>query len=153
LNTRNALTTDAAAIASFVCNLATEHIASSLTQGGLDKLLDSMSADATLQRIADGWPHICAFDGNDLVGVVVVKPPSHLYHLFVRTDCQRSGIGKKLLALADDWSTSASGERLATVNSSLSAVRIYNRFGFDADGPGIETDGVRYQPMARRNAG
>lgn len=153
MNTRNADTTDAAAISDFVCKIAIEHIAPSLTEAGLEKLLDSMSANSTRQRIDDGWPHICAFDGDALLGVVVVKPPTHLYHLFVRTDSQKSGIGKKLFLMADDWSTSVSGEPLATVNSSLNAIHIYNRLGFDSDGPIIDTDGVRYQPMARQNTG
>ena len=135
MNTRNATTADAAAIAAFVSNLASEHIASSLGDGGLDTLLASMTANATQQRLVDGWPHICAFDGDDLSGVVVVKPPTHLYHLFVRSDLHRTGIGRKLLSIADDWSVRTSGVRLATVNSSLNAVTIYNRFGFESHGP------------------
>ena len=151
MKTRNANVTDALAIADFVCELATEHIVPSLGEGGLRKLLDSMNASATKQRIVDLWPHICAFDGDELVGVVVTKPPNHLYHLFVRTDRQRTGIGRKLFAMADDWSRNASGKCLATVNSSLNAVQVYNQLGFDADGPVIDTEGVRYQPMVRRN--
>lgn len=152
MNTRNANLTDALAISDFVCELATEHIASSLDEGGLKKLLDGMNVSATEQRIVDGWPHICAFDGDEFVGVVVAKPPSHLYHLFVRTDRQRAGIGRKLFAMADDWSRMESGECLATVNSSLNAVQVYNQLGFDADGPVVDTEGIVYQPMVRRNA-
>ena len=152
MHTRNSTIADADVIAAFVSAIATEHIGLTLGQGGLSKLLASMNADATRQRIADGWPHIRAFEGDNLVGVVVVKPPTHLYHLFVRSDLHCTGIGTKLLALADEWSVDSTGVRLATVNSSINAVAIYNRFGFDAQGPVIDMDGVRYQPMVRKNA-
>ncbi len=153
MKTRFATRTDADAISAFVSALASEHIASSLGDGGLEKLLNSMDTDSTLKRVADGWPHICALDGEDLAGVVVVKPPGHLYHLFVRTDLHRTGIGKKLFAIADDWSLSTSNMRLATVNSSLNAIAVYNRLGFEVAGPIVETAGVRHQPMVRKNTG
>ena len=152
MNTRHATIADAAAIADFVSKLAAEHIAPSLTKGGVDKLLTSLNADATQQRIAAGWPHICAIDGDDLVGVVVVKPPTHLYHLFVRTDLQRTGIGRQLFEIAEEWTKKATDDCLATVNSSLNAIPVYTRFAFEADGPVIDTDGVRYQPMVRQRS-
>ena len=153
MHTRYATVTDAAAISAFVSEIAAEHISPSLGDGGIDKLLASMNVDATEQRIADNWPHICALDGDCLTGVVVVKPPTHLYHLFVRTDLQRNGLGTKLLAMADDWCVNKSGIPLATVNSSLNAVHVYRRFGFDTDGPVIDTGGVKHQPMVRPIAG
>ena len=152
MDTRIATETDADAIAAFVSALASQHIASSLGDGGLEKLLSSMDAKSTHQRIADGWPHTCAFDNGGLAGVVVVKPPTHLYHLFVRTDLHRTGIGKKLFIIADEWSFSTSGGHLATVNSSLNAINVYKRLGFDIDGPVVETKGVKHQPMTRKNA-
>ena len=151
MNIRNATQTDAASIAAFVSALAAEHIAPSLGDGGLDKLLASMDANATQQRIDDGWPHMCAFDGDDLVGVVVIKPPTHLYHLFVRSALHRTGIGTRLLATADEWSIGSTGTCLATVNSSLNAIDIYKRLGFDLQGPVTDTGGVRCQPMVRQN--
>ena len=80
----------------------------------------------------------------------VIKPPTHLYHLFVRTDQQRTGIGTKLLKIVDAWCVDSFGTPIATVNSSLNAVEAYRRFGFNTDGPIIEIDGVRHQPMVRR---
>ncbi len=153
MDTRLATETDAGAISAFLSALATEHIAPSLGDGGIEKMLSSMDTTSTRQRIIDGWPHICALDGQELAGVIVVKPPAHLYHLFVRTDLHRTGVGKKLFVIADDWSVSTSGVRLATVNSSLNAIRVYNRLGFDTAGPVVETEGVRHQPMIRKTAG
>ncbi len=82
--------------------------------------------------------------------VAAIKPPTHLYHLFVRTDQQRTGIGTKLLKIVDAWCVDSFGTPIVTVNSSLNAVEAYRRFGFNTDGPIIEIDGVRHQPMVRR---
>ena len=150
MNIRNATADDAAAIAEFVSTLATKHIGPSLGDGGLGVLLESMNEAETRQRMIDGWPHTCAFRGDRIVGLVVVKPPTHLYHLFVTTELQGTGIGRKLLGVADQWSDATSSESIRTVNSSLNTVAIYNRFGFEADGPMVDTNGVRYQPMVRK---
>ena len=152
MDIRDATSTEASAIATFVSAISSEHIAISLGTGGLKKLLDSMDAYATQQRIDEGWPHICAFEDGDLAAIVVVKPPNHLYHLFVRSDLQRTGIGKTMVGLADAWSIKMNGTRLATVNASLNAVRYYECLGFDISGPSLDTDGVRYQPMIRQDS-
>ncbi|WP_186775839.1 GNAT family N-acetyltransferase [Rubripirellula tenax] len=150
---RDASTHDAAAISLLVSSLAREHIGPSLGPGGLDVLIASLDFDSTLQRLKDDWLHLAAFDDRDLVAVVVVKPPIHLYHLFVRSDLQRSGIGTKLLDEADRRVQRSCGLRLATVNSSLNAVSAYMRFGFKPDGGVVDIDGVRFQPMSRHDCG
>ena len=149
---RTATSDDAAEISTFVSKLSAEHIASSLGDGGLELLLGSMDHASTLQRIADNWPHFCAFRNGSLVGVAVVKPPLHLYHLFVRTDLHRSGIGTELLAAADEYCIRMTGTQISTVNSSLNAVNVYKCLGFDSNGPIVDTNGVKHQPMARQNA-
>ena len=55
------------------------------------------------------------------------------------------------MTIADDWSVKENGQRLATVNASLNVIDVYNRFGFESDGPIVNTNGVRYQPMVRQN--
>jgi len=153
MNTRNATIKDAHAISAFVSALSNEHISSSLSKAGLDKLLGSMDEAATRKRIVDGWPHICITDESALLAVGVIKPPAHLYHLFVRTDQQRTGIGTKLFMIMDACSVDSFGSHLTTVNSSLYAVEAYRRFGFEVNGPIVETEGIRHQPMVRRIAG
>jgi GNAT superfamily N-acetyltransferase len=153
INIRDATIDDALAISEHVSALATQYIAPSLGDGGLERLLASMDVASTRQRILDGWPHLCAFDGNDLVGVLVVKPPTHLYHLFVSSDFQRTGVGKNLFSIGDERLFGETHQRLATVNSSLNAVCIYERLGFVANGPLADVGGVRFQPMVRQRIG
>ena len=140
---------DADEISSLVSALSRDQVGPSLGEGGLDKLLRSMNASSTRQRINDGWPTFCAWQRGRLVGVVVVSPPSHLFHLFVRSDFQRCGIGRALLGVADQKALELAGSRLATVNSSLNAISVYQRWGFVPEGPIKDLDGVRFQPMVR----
>ena len=140
-------------IATMVSTLASEHIAPSLGDGGIEVLLSSLGPEPTRKRILDNWFHLCAFKDDKLIGVVVVRPPSHLYHLFVVSDLQRQGIGGRLFAAADAASIASSQSHISTVNSSLNAVPVYERFGFAVDGPVVETNGVRHQPMVRAISG
>ena len=140
---------DAAAISELVSSVSRNFIATSLGPGGLSKLLASMDRDATEQRIREGWLHLLAIERHVLVGVIVVKPWTHLYHFFVRDDWRGRGIGRTLFESAEAWALERVGKRLQTVNSSLNAIGIYERLGFESSGPVIDLDGVRYQPMAR----
>lgn len=147
---RNAVIDDVFAISELVSALATTYIAPSLCEGGLETLLATMGVAATRQRMLDGWPHLCAVEKRELVGVLVVKPPSHLYYLFVCSDAQRSGIGRRLFSIADERLCNAPDGHLTTVNSSLNAIRFYERLGFVANDEVAEVGGVRFQPMVRQ---
>jgi len=120
---------EAEAITRFVSELAVTHIGSTLQVGGLENLLRSMDVESITQ-MADGFPHWVALEGGAIVGIAVVKPPSHIYHLFVRSDRQRSGIGRRLMNEALWFISDRSGRATVTVNSSLNAVDAYRKFGF-----------------------
>ena len=132
-----------------VSTVASEHIGPSLYDGGIEVLIASLGPEPTRKRILDNWFHLCALKDEKLIGVVVVRPPSHLYHLFVVSDLQRQGIGGQLFAAADAATIANSQSRILTVNSSLNAVPVYERLGFTVDGPVVETNGVRHQSMVR----
>ena len=146
---RNATVADSERISEIVSSLALKHIGPTLGEGGIDPLLASMDAEQTRMRIENQWLHLCAMRGDDMIGVVVVKPQSHLYHLFVQTEFQRKGIGTKLFTAADDATLASTNSRLTTVNSSLNVVPAYERFGFTVNGAIDETNGVKSQPMVR----
>lgn len=153
ISLREAEPSDSNRIATMVSTLASEHIAPSLGDGGIEVLLSSLGPEPTRKRILDNWFHLCAFKDDKLIGVVVVRPPSHLYHLFVVGDFQRQGIGGQLFAAADAATIASTQSHISTVNSSLNAMAVYERFGFAVDGPVVETNGVRHQPMVRPAGG
>lgn len=148
---RIATADDAEQISSLVCAVARDYVGPTLGEGGLDKLLRSMNAASTRNRLSDGWPTFCASQDGQLAGVVVVSPPSHLFHLFVKSDVQQCGIGRALLEVADQAAVELAGHRLATVNSSLNALSVYQKWDFVPEGSVRDLDGVRFQPMVRKN--
>ena len=149
MDIRHADLLDASKISLFVSELASRHIGPTLGLGGTDKLLASMDRESTITRMTDGYPHWVALDGDALVGVAVVKPPSHIYHLFVRSDQQRNGIGRLLLNEALRFISEDPNAGTITVNSSLNAVGAYRRFGFEDSAEAVDDGGVRYVPMAK----
>jgi len=76
-----------------------------------------------------------------LAGFIAIRPPSHLFHLFVAQPFQRRGVARAL------WDH-ARGDAVAfTVNSSPYAIPAYEAMGFRCDGPLACHNGVTFQPM------
>jgi ribosomal protein S18 acetylase RimI-like enzyme len=141
---------EAEAISRFVSDLTVTHIGPTLQVGGLGNLLKSMDIDSTITRITDGFPHWVALEDGAIVRIAVVKLPSHIYHLFVRSERQRTGIGRRLMDEALWFISETYGRATVTVNSSLNAVDAYRRFGFrEAGDEVVDGAGVRFQPMSR----
>ncbi|HEY4282038.1 MAG TPA: GNAT family N-acetyltransferase [Chthoniobacterales bacterium] len=141
---------EAEAISRFVSELTVTHIGPTLPVEGLEHLLRGMDVESTMTRMTDGFPYWIALDGSAIVGVAAVKLPSHIYHLFVRSDRQRSGIGRRLMNEALSYISDRCGTATVTVNSSLNAVDAYRRFGFRNAGDEVfDGSGVRFQPMSR----
>lgn len=128
-----------------------EFLAPDLGPGGLERLLEVLGPVATKGRLDQQWPTFVASDNSDLVGVLMVRPPTHLFNLFLARDWQRRGIGSALVQFADHQVQQVQGARLQTVNASPNAVGFYQRLDFQIDGPLVDDHGVRFQPMSRRS--
>ena len=144
---RSATVEDAPAISARVTEGVCEHIAPSLSEGGLRRLLSEMTSEQEANRIRNGYQYFVALESDKLVGTTAIRPPSHLYYLFVDTKHQRRGIGRQLWNHARDWIASSINDGPITVNSSLNAIGVYECLGFVIAGPPVEDHGVRYQPM------
>ena len=141
---------EAEAISRFVSELTATHIGPTLPVEGLEHLLKGMDVESTITRMTDGFVYWVALEGGAIVGVAAVKLPSHIYHLFVRSDRQRSGIGRRLMNEALWFISDRCGRATVTVNSSLNAVDAYRKFGFrNAGDEVVDGAGVRFQPMSR----
>src|SRR5438874_5461119 len=127
---RSATVEDAPAISALVIASAREHIASSLSDGGLSHLLSEMTTENQAKRIRNGYQFFVALESDTLVGTAAIRLPSHLYYLFVDTQHQGRGIGRQLWNHARDWIASSPNHGLITVNSSLNAITVYERLGF-----------------------
>jgi len=147
---RSASRSDSAAISRLITESAMQHIVPSLTTEGGQQLLALMDEASMLSFFDDGFQFFVAEVDDELIGVSAVRPPCHLYSLFVQTDDQRTGIGQRLWLQALDWIVRQHAADVVTVNSSLNAVSFYERLGFIRDGDPVGQHGVRYQPMQLR---
>ncbi len=112
--------------------------------------LYSLHPSSIASLIADpAYRYYTATSGDTLRGVIALRDRAHVHHLFVAPDDHRRGIARALWEHAQAEARRP-GERGAfTVNSSLHAVPVYERFGFCITGPETERNGVRFVPMRR----
>jgi len=117
---------------------------------GAEAFLQTLQPEAVALRLQSpsfktwvGWTR-----NNTLAGVVVVREDSHLFHLFVAEAFQGLGYGQQLWqhALSHIATGPAPG---ITVNATPHARGFYERMGFLATGPRVETRGVAFIPMRR----
>src|SRR5262245_22671688 len=73
----------------------------------------------------------------------------HLFHLFVERAHQRQGIPRLLWERALRELCAPSSEGALTANSSLSAVAVYQAFGFAPAGALQSVHGISFLPMRR----
>ena len=80
---------------------------------------------------------------NKIVGYISIKSGFHLYHLFVSPDFHRLGIAKSL------WQHMVNllDIKQCTVRSSIFAIPVYIRLGFNVSGNIACKDGLSFQTM------
>jgi GNAT superfamily N-acetyltransferase len=120
-----------------------------------------LGAEAFLKRVepaaiqayiaASNFNYFVGFAGpelmGELMGVVAVRDNTHLYHLFVAGGFQGRGFSGQLWRHGRQAAMLAGNLKGFTVNSSPFAVPVYERFGFRATGPKVETSGIAFVPM------
>ncbi len=141
---RRAVPADAAACAALVRSLSPAFFAH---PDGRDTALfwDSVSAERQAGYIAAYAYWVAEVDGV-VVGLAALRPPQHVFHLFVAADWQGQGLGRRLL---DRLLADTDPAQPVTVNASLLAQAFYARWGFVIQGPAQLQHGVRFQPMVR----
>jgi GNAT superfamily N-acetyltransferase len=82
-----------------------------------------------------------------LAGAIALRDNSHLFHLFVAEPFQGQGLGGQLWHMVKAKAIQSGNPGKFTVNSSLNALPVYEKFGFVASGPILQTHGVVFQPM------
>ena len=125
-----------------------KHVLRNASREAAQPMLASASVEGLQRHIADGYQYHVLAAGADVYGVVGMKPPCHLYHLFVADVMQRQGWGRKLWnAARDGVCLQHSVPPVFTVNATPNAVPFYRALGFDITGDAQEQQGVSYQPM------
>ncbi|MFZ6657903.1 GNAT family N-acetyltransferase [Undibacterium sp. TJN19] len=115
---------------------------------GAEQFLHSVSAQAEAGYIADPRYHfILAFAGEQLAGLIAMRDLAHLFHLFVHPDFQGRGLATELWRRAHLHAVEHGHGNAHTVNSSLNAIPVYERFGFTANGEVTVMHGISFLPM------
>jgi ribosomal protein S18 acetylase RimI-like enzyme len=144
---RRAELADAEAISELILSFRTSFFTEP-DGSGAEPFLASVSAEAERGYIESSrYEFVVAEARGALVGFIAMKDRTHLFHLFVSAAYQRQGIAAELWRLAREATGPHGGEAVFTVNSSLPAVPVYERFGFVQASPPVHRDGVAFVPM------
>jgi GNAT superfamily N-acetyltransferase len=114
---------------------------------GAEDFFKTISPEAIAGYVASTqFTYFKAVENVTLAGVVAVRDGSHLYHLFVDAAFQRQGLSRQL------WEHARAAVQeinpgYFTVNATPYAQPVYERFGFVATGPRVETKGIAFVPM------
>ncbi|MGY4827677.1 GNAT family N-acetyltransferase [Sphaerotilaceae bacterium SBD11-9] len=138
---------DAEAISALILELSAPFY-DSPTREGSEPFVASVSAQATLRNLSAGnFAYHVARAGGELAGVVALRDNAHLFHLFVAEPFQGRGLARRLWSLVEAEARKAGNPGRFTVNASLNAVPVYERFGFVRVGEIQHMHGITFQPM------
>ena len=140
---------DAEAIARLIASFQSE-LTDDPSGVGAEEFLASVSLQAEREYLAsERYRYLLAYSNSQLAGFIAIRDGSHLFHLFVERAHQRQGIGRLLWERALEQLRAPGGDGGFTVNSSLSAVRVYQAFGFVPTGSIQRMHGISFLPMRR----
>jgi GNAT superfamily N-acetyltransferase len=140
---------DAEAIAGLIASFQGE-LTNDPSGAGAERYLASVSVQAEREYLASArYRYLLAYSGSQLAGFIAIRDGSHLFHLFVERAHQRQGIARLLWERALRELCAPGNEGAFTVNSSLSAVPVYQAFGFAPAESLQSLDGISFLPMRR----
>ena len=140
---------DAEAIADLIASFQSE-LTDDPSGVGAEEYLASVSAHAEREYLAsERYRYLLAYSESQLAGFIAIRDGSHLFHLFVERSYQGQGIARRLWERALEELCAPSSNGGFTVNSSLSAVAVYQAFGFVPAGSVQSMRGISFLPMRR----
>jgi GNAT superfamily N-acetyltransferase len=140
---------DAEAIAGWIAGFQSE-LTDDQSGTGADVFFSSVSVQAEREYLAsERCRYLLAYSGSQLVGFIAIRDGSHLFHLFVERSHQGRGIARRLWERALRELCAPDSDGGFTVNSSLSAVPVYQAFGFVPAGSIQSKHGISFLPMRR----
>lgn len=114
---------------------------------GISEFHDFIQVDSIRQKLlAKEFFLWAAYEGEQIVGVMAVRPPFHISLLFVDPQFHCRGIARSLFETVLEV-CKRNGYTEITVNSSPYAVKIYRRLGFVDTDVEQTVNGIRFVPM------
>ncbi|MBS0343877.1 MAG: GNAT family N-acetyltransferase [Proteobacteria bacterium] len=147
MSIRRATRDDASAISALILSLA-HHFLLHADGSGADAFLLALGPAGIERNIAaTELDYYVGMVGSQMAGVVAVRHTTHLFHLFVGHAFQRRGVARALWSHVKAVYEWPSASAPTTVNSTPFALSFYERIGFQATGPRVETNGIAFIPM------
>jgi GNAT superfamily N-acetyltransferase len=147
---RAGLPADAELIAGLIASFQSE-LTDDPSGAGAEAYLASVSVQAEREYLAsERYRYLLAYLDSELVGFIAIRDGSHLFHLFVERSHQRHGIARSLWERALRRFCVPDSDGCFTVNSSISAMPVYQAFGFVPAGSLRSMHGISFLPMRRR---
>jgi ribosomal protein S18 acetylase RimI-like enzyme len=151
LTIREAKPEDAGRISELIASLARYFLADPDRPQDAAAFFETIAPGTIAESIASGrYRYHVAEIAGELAGIVGVRDAGHLYHLMVAEPFHRQGIASTLWGMAKKAAAADGNTGRFTVNSSLNAVRVYERFGFTATGAVQVQNGIAFMPMELR---
>jgi GNAT superfamily N-acetyltransferase len=115
---------------------------------GAEKFLESVSVEAEKTYIlSDHYDYLIVEMEGELAGFIAMQNKTHVFHLFVAPHYQRQGLARALWQRARNAAGEHNVAQVFTVNSSLLAVPVYERFGFERASAPVERNGISFIQM------
>lgn len=115
---------------------------------GAEEFLDSIEPPAIRGYIgSEEFQYFVGLICGQIVGVIALRAGRHLFHLFVAEAYQGKGLAKILWQHMRKSVVTPPGVHHITVNSTVSALPVYVRFGFTKAGEKEEIKGIAFVPM------
>jgi len=150
MNTRLGTPSDARSIASLIREFQ-PMLTLDPTGAGADQYLSSVSEEAEAEYLSSPrYLYLVAEEHDKLIGFIALRDNAHLFHLFVEPRFQRQGVARALWNQAHQAALQSGNLGEFTVNSSMMAIPVYERFGFVAAGEPVMTHGIAFLPMRLR---
>ena len=154
LTIREAALDDAGRISELITSLSRYFLADPDRPQDAAAFFETITPTAIATAIASGrYRYHLAESAGELAGIVGVRDAGHLYHLMVAERCHGRGLGSALWSVAKGAAIADGNDGRFTVNSSVNAVPIYERFGFRAAGAVQVQNGIAFMPMELRGDG
>lgn len=134
---------DLDAVSATCMNSFLASVADTLSNEGILTFTNIAKSNAFLDRMKKDNLILVAEKDGKIEGVIELKEGRHIAMLFVNPECQKEGIGRKLLSSAMNYAK----VKTVTVSASLSSVPAYEKYGFECKGEASESAGLAYQPM------
>ena len=128
-----------------------KHVASVYSDNGVAKFLGMISSERlTEMRDEKSSFVILAKDQSKIIGMLSVINENHLALLFVHSEYQRKGVGKKLIEEAVKKCLDRNPDLSAiTISASPNSKTFYEESGFEVLGDEIHEEGMRFTPMRK----